>query len=247
MKKISTIVIKSCVSIFFIFLVLRKVDFSQLAGILKNVSAPFLIWIFGLNYAITFFMALRWYFIVSDFKQKISFLDIWKLSLIGLYFNVLLPTGTGGDAVKIIYITRNQQEKLRLGTSVIFDRLIGSSTIVAMAIISLLSYERDLPARLTFSIALLLIFILLIWLLIFWNRLAIFTGRIFPHRIRQKLKAFYNHLRNYGINSRILFNAVSASIIVQILAIYVQYLAANLVSPGAGVSLPFQIFFIFIP
>ncbi|MCM8821499.1 MAG: flippase-like domain-containing protein [Candidatus Omnitrophica bacterium] len=247
MKRISGIALKSCVSIFFIFLVLRKINFFELGGIFKNVSIPALIWMFTVNYAITFFIALRWYFILDEFKEKISFFNVWKLSLIGLYFNILLPTGTGGDAVKILYITRNHQEKLRLGTSVIFDRFIGSSTIIAMAIISLLSYEKNLPAKLKITLALLLIVVLSIWLLIFWDRLAVLTGRIFPYRLRQKLKIFYNHLRDYGINSRVLINAICTSIFVQILSIYVQYLAAELVSPVSGTSIPFQLFFIFIP
>ncbi|MCM8788772.1 MAG: flippase-like domain-containing protein [Candidatus Omnitrophica bacterium] len=248
MKKIYGVILKSAVSIFFIFLVLRKINFYELAGIFRNVSMPVLVWMFAVNYAITLWMALRWYFILDEFKGKISFLNIWKLSLIGLYFNVLLPTGTGGDAVKILYITRNHEEKLKLGTSVIFDRFVGSSTIMAMAIISLISYERNLPLKLKITLVALLIVVLLIWLLIFWDRLAIFTGGIFPYRLRQKLKVFYNYLRSYGINRRILINAICTSIFVQILSIYVQYLAASLVSPtSTGASIPFLLFFVFIP
>lgn len=247
MKKLSVIILKASISLFFIILVVRKIDFSQFLQILKNVSPHILVWVLVLNYLVTFFIALRWYFILDEFKDKISFFDVWKLSLIGLYFNVLLPTGTGGDAVKIFYITRQQKEKLKLGTSVIFDRFMGSSTIVVMAIISLLFYEKNLPVKLKIVLTSLLILVLLIWLIILWDRLAILTGKIFPYKLRQKLKVFYESLKGYGIKGRVLIKAMFASITVQIISIYIQYLAALLVSSKGYSPVPFPLFFVFIP
>ncbi|MCX7705028.1 MAG: flippase-like domain-containing protein [bacterium] len=241
------ITVKTSISLFFIVLVMQKIDFSQLSFIMKNISVCILLWMLLINYLITFFIALRWYFILDDFKKEISFLYVWKLSLIGLYFNVLLPTGTGGDAVKILYITRGRKEKLKLGTSVLFDRFIGSSTIVVMAIISLLSYEKNLPAKLKIVLLSLLILVLFIWLLILWDKLAILVGKIFPAKLRQKLKAFYSHLRNYGIKRRVLIKAIFASVTVQILSIYIQYFAATFVSLKGYSPVPFPLFFVFIP
>ncbi len=247
MKKLTGIILKVFVSIFFIFLVFKKVNFFELTGIFKNVSIFTLIWMLTLNYLITFFVALRWYSVLDEFRREITFSNIWKLSVIGMFFNVLLPTGTGGDAVKILYITRNHHQKLKAATSVVFDRFIGSSTIVAMAIISLLSYEKNLPAKLKIMFASLLVLLLFVWLLIMWDRPAAVIGGIFPVKLRQKFVAFYNHLREYGINSRILTRSICASIAVQILSIYVQYLAASVVYQSDGMPVPFPLFFVFIP
>lgn len=247
MKKISGIILKTVVSLFFIYLVTRAIDFSKTFEILKNVDLTFLFFILILNYIVTFFIGLRWYYILQMFNEKLSFLGVWKLSLIGLCFNIILPTGTGGDAVKILYITKNQKEKLKAATSVVFDRFIGSSTIVLMAIISLLSYEKNLPVKLKIVLSSLLILVLLIWLVILWEKLAIFIARIFPYKIRQKLKAFYNHLRFYSINTKMLTKAVLASFAVQILSVYIQYLCAMLVSPTGNSPVPFFLFFVFIP
>ena len=137
MKRYLSTFFKAVVSIFFVYLVARNVDVSAIGSIFKNVSIPFLLWILFMEFLVTVLIAFRWYLILYDFKEKWSFFEIWKLSLIGLYFNILLPTGSGGDAVKIIYLTRNQQERLKLGTSVVFDRFIGSSTIVFMAILGI--------------------------------------------------------------------------------------------------------------
>lgn len=246
MKRYLINIFKAVISIFFVHLVIRKVDISAMGLILKNVSAPALIWIMFINLLGTIFIALRWYFILYDFRERWSFLEIWKLSLIGLYFNVILPTGTGGDAVKIIYLTRNQQDRLKLGTSVVFDRFIGSSTIIFMAIAGIFFYNRHLPVKLKITISVFLIVVLIVWVLILNDRFALFVGKLFPSVIRQKLKAFYEHLRNYGINSRILFTAITASIMVQVLSIYAQYLSAVVVSQD-GINMPFLLFFVFIP
>ncbi len=245
-KRYLIVILKVFVSIFFIYLVARKVDISAMGSILKGVSIPSLLWILLVNFVVTVFIALRWYFILHDFRGKWSFPEIWKLSLIGLYFNVLLPTGTGGDAVKIIYLTRNQQERLKLGTSVVFDRFIGSSTIIFMAVAGVLFYERYLPAELKISITGIFIFVLIVWILILNDRFVVPIGKLFPSVIRQNLKAFYIHLRDYGINSRILFSAIITSIVVQILSVYAQYLSAILVS-SAEMRIPFPMFFVFIP
>jgi len=247
MKRFLSIFLKTVISVIFIFLVIRKVDISAMATILKHVNIYSLLWILFLNYTITFFMALRWYYILYEFREKLSFFNVWKLSLVGLFFNVLLPTGAGGDAVKILYITKGENEKLKLGTSVIFDRFIGSSTIVLMAIISLLTYQRNLPGKLKITLVFLLILVLFIWLLILSDKLAVFTGKIFPGKIRQKLKIFYTHLRNYGINGKILTGSIFTSIFVQLLSIYVQYLCSILVSQSSFSPVPFHLFFVFIP
>jgi hypothetical protein len=89
--------------------------------------------------------------------------------------------------------------------------------------------------------------VLFIWLLILSDKLAVFTGKIFPGKIRQKLKIFYTHLRNYGINGKILTGSIFTSIFVQLLSIYVQYLCSILVSQSSFSPVPFHLFFVFIP
>ncbi|HOK79473.1 MAG TPA: lysylphosphatidylglycerol synthase transmembrane domain-containing protein [bacterium] len=247
MKRLVSIFIKVFVSGFFIFLITKKIDIPQMIEILQNVDVPFFIVIILINYVVTFFMALRWYFILDEFRKKMPFAKVWQLSLIGMYFNIILPTGAGGDAVKIFYITRNQEEKLKLGTSVIFDRFIGSSSIIFMAILSLLYYQGHLPQKLKITLVFLFILALSVWLLIVWDKLAILTGKLFPRRIREKLRAFYNHLRDYGINRRVFTNAFLASMAVQVISIYVQYLCVILISHADKAFVPFPLFFIFIP
>ncbi|HPP67108.1 MAG TPA: lysylphosphatidylglycerol synthase transmembrane domain-containing protein [bacterium] len=247
MKRLWTLLLKTVVSVSFVYIIVKKIDISAMALILKNVSIPALLLILLISFLVTIFIALRWYFILDDFKEKWSFFEIWRLSLIGFYFNVILPTGAGGDAVKIIYLTRNQQERLKLGTSVIFDRFIGFSTIIFMAIGSLLFYHGHLPPKLKISITGLFILVLMIWVLILNDRFTFFMGKFFPSMvIRQKLKAFYIHLRDYGINVKIIINAIIVSIIVQFLSIYAQYLSAMLVCQNE-INIPFPVFFVFIP
>ncbi|HOC02406.1 MAG TPA: lysylphosphatidylglycerol synthase transmembrane domain-containing protein [Candidatus Ratteibacteria bacterium] len=246
MKRYLSTFFKAVVSIFFVYLVARNVDVSAIGSIFKNVSIPFLLWILFMEFLVTVLIAFRWYLILYDFKEKWSFFEIWKLSLIGLYFNILLPTGSGGDAVKIIYLTRNQQERLKLGTSVVFDRFIGSSTIVFMAILGIFFYSRYLPEKLKITITGLLVLVLVVWVIILSDRFASFIGSLFPSIIRDKLRAFYNHLRDYGINFPILLKVIIASMIVQILSVYVQYLSAILVSQ-TKMTMPFPLFFVFIP
>ena len=104
-KKAISFLIKTVISGTFLFLVIKKIDFPKLLNIFKNsniflVSTGLLIFI-----GISFLLALRWSLIVRIYlKNKTSLFYIWKLTMIGLFFNVFLPTSAGGDAVKIFYL-----------------------------------------------------------------------------------------------------------------------------------------------
>jgi hypothetical protein len=54
MKRFLSIFLKTVIGVIFIFLVIRKVDISAMATILKHVNIYSLLWILFLNYTITF-------------------------------------------------------------------------------------------------------------------------------------------------------------------------------------------------
>ncbi|HOM27250.1 MAG TPA: lysylphosphatidylglycerol synthase transmembrane domain-containing protein, partial [bacterium] len=136
-KNVIFTIVRILISVFFIYLILQKVNFKKISEIIKNANYLPLIFAFITIFSINFLLALRFKYILEIyFKKKLSYFLIWKLTMIGLFFNNFLPTSAGGDIVKIFYIVKEQEKKFLSGISVLIDRYIGALSIMIMGTIS---------------------------------------------------------------------------------------------------------------
>jgi len=55
------------------------------------------------------------------------------LVLIGLFFNIFMPGGTGGDVVKIFYLLKETRRKAAAMLAVLMDRVLGLMALIAIA------------------------------------------------------------------------------------------------------------------
>lgn len=235
------------VSFLFIYLILRKINFDEVGQVLKNVDLFSLSITFLFIFFINIPLALRFKYILEIyFKETLSLLLIWKLTMIGLFFNNFLPTSAGGDIVKIFYIVKDEKEKLLSGISILIDRYIGALTVMTMGTISVLFYYYE-----KISILILILMFLLIFFFYFFSKREIafffykFLKKIFPPIINEKLLVFYNSINFYFVeNKRKLYLAILISFITQILSIFSQYF---LVYSILKKKISFYPFFIFIP
>ena len=67
----------------------------------------------------------RWYLLLVGQDLGVSLRECFRLSLIGYFFNLLLPSAVGGDAVKVVMVARGQERKAAAVWSVLMDRLVG--------------------------------------------------------------------------------------------------------------------------
>ena len=68
-------------------------------------------------------VALRWKLILRRMNAPLDLAECWRLVMIGLFFNQTLPSGIGGDAVRVWLVGRAGY-RLRLGfISVAADRM----------------------------------------------------------------------------------------------------------------------------
>ncbi len=240
--------IKIFISALFLFIVFRKINIHLILNILKHSSKPIIIFIILLNILLTFLLALRWQTILKIFDKKSTYPYIWKITMIGLFFNLFLPTGSGGDIARIYYLVKKKEEKLKLGISVFFDRFIGSFSVIIMAVIAAIFFRKHIPSQAISAIIIIFIVLLLGWLIIIWNRIAKPIGKIFPLKIRNKVISFYYYVRDYGMNGKIMSYAMLISFFVQGLSIVMQYFIVEALVPHSVFThVSMNIFFIFVP
>src|SRR5947207_159666 len=77
--------------------------------------------------------AFRWHVLLKVQGIHLSFLRLWGLFLIGMFYNQFLPGGTGGDIIKSYYLLKETPDK-KAGAllAVVFDRFIGLVALVAI-------------------------------------------------------------------------------------------------------------------
>jgi len=118
--------LKIIVSILILFFVYRKIDGPELWATLRTVKPLWIVLAFLLFLLSQYISSLRLQYFWKDIKVKLSNVHNWKLYLIGMYYNLLLPGGIGGDGYKVIVIDNAQHiGKKKLIKALVFDRLSG--------------------------------------------------------------------------------------------------------------------------
>ncbi len=90
-----------------------------------------------LTYLIALFLSIvRLTMLLKTIELDVSIFECFKLTMIGLFFNTIVPGVAGGDIVKGYYLLKNEDtDRGRSSGIVIMDRLIG---VIAMVFIALL-------------------------------------------------------------------------------------------------------------
>ncbi|MCM8818065.1 MAG: flippase-like domain-containing protein [Candidatus Omnitrophica bacterium] len=248
-KNIIFTIFRVFISIFFIYLIARKLNYKEIFEIIRNSNLLILTFAFILLFLINFLLALRFKYILEIyFKKRLSLYFVWKITMIGLFFNNFLPTSAGGDIVKIFYVVKEQKQKFLSGISILLDRYIGSLTVMTMGAISISFYqgEKGKIYHLIF-----ILFFLLIFVFYFFSKrkVAVFfyspIKKFIPSFLNEKLLNLYNSINFYFIeNTKKLYFSILISFFLQFLSILSQYLISFSIT---GKTLSILPFFIFIP
>jgi len=114
-------------------LVFQKIDTAQLLQLSKNLSWP---WLFP---AIVLFVgskvatAIRLNHYFANIHLLLSAWENWRLYLIGMFYNLFLPGGIGGDGYKVYLLNKEFKTPVKeLLKASLLDRLGGLVAIVAL-------------------------------------------------------------------------------------------------------------------
>lgn len=118
----------------------KMVDFTLLKDLILN----------PINLVVTFFFLIasaifctsRWLILVRGQGLKLSFRDLFSLTMIGNFFNTFMPGSVGGDLIKAWYIAGKEPTKRTKAVfTVLLDRILGLSVILFYAAFTLLVFS----------------------------------------------------------------------------------------------------------
>lgn len=137
-KKILSNVLKFGGSVAAIWWVLSKISFKEVLALYSSANLWFLI---------VSFLLITLSFIISGFRQNLSFKSTGahltpqlnlKLFWLGLFYNLFLPSGIGGDGIKVYLVNKYRQNgvKKNIGAMLV-NRVSG---LVAIGMITIVLY-----------------------------------------------------------------------------------------------------------
>lgn len=146
LKKKLTTALKLVLTGLALFLVFRKIDTAQLWQITKTIH-----WFWLIPAVLTFvlsklFTAFRLNLYFKNINLNISEKLNIKLYLIGMFYNLFLPGGIGGDAYKVYLLNKQYHTSVKslLQTSLL-DRLGGLVSIVFLLLVLIFPVDLALP------------------------------------------------------------------------------------------------------
>lgn len=151
MRKHLTTLLKIGVTLLGLVFVLTRFDIRNIAQTLQQTD---LVWImvgFLLVNASVVLRAYRWLLLVRGLHAQVSFGRLVELYYVGSFFNVFLPSGFGGDVVRILEVSRDIPVDIATGT-VLIDRLTGLMMLFALALAALPFRPEDFPQSLLMAI-----------------------------------------------------------------------------------------------
>jgi len=144
-RKILSTSIRLLVTAGLLAILAARFDLGRAADLMSHASLPLLALTLTALLAANLAVALRWHLILSTAAPSPGPATLLKLVFVGLFFNQVLPTGVGGDAVRA---WRCSKLGIGLGAavrSILLDRAWGYAVLVILYVAVLPSLLQVLP------------------------------------------------------------------------------------------------------
>lgn len=249
-KKIQGI-LQLLLSIALLGYLLHQVGLEDVVQSLRTIQWNWYMIAFGLFVLNVIIRAYRWHVLLRSLNDRPSFGLMIYLYFVGFFANNFIPSGFGGDVIKVVGLRQRFGRGAEALSSVLMDRvtgLMGSAIIALLALAwNALSHttEIDLPAALWLAIAAVSVGIPVGFAVLRWTRPLDFLSSIFPNITMlpkyDKLEQLADTVRRYPLGA--LLTSLLISIPFTLSLVLLQYCIAR----AFDVTLPFAVFGLFVP
>ncbi|HRO66427.1 MAG TPA: lysylphosphatidylglycerol synthase transmembrane domain-containing protein [Pseudobdellovibrionaceae bacterium] len=178
----------------------------------------------------------RWRILVTPQNVPAGPLEVFRLTLIGVFFNYAMPGGVGGDVVKAYYFGKDHpQARAAAITSVILDRALGLYAMILMALLAMTYDYRHVLEQSTLRTLYFLLVLLGAGVSLFF--LSIFSRRFkktgFLERLlgglplSAKLLKLYETAHRFGLRRQRVISTLVLSFLSQSFAVIFLWVAAQ--------------------
>jgi uncharacterized protein (TIRG00374 family) len=196
--------------------------------------------------------AYRWFLLLSSLDDRPPFLQLVYLYYLGFFFNNFIPSGFGGDLIKVVGIRRDYGSGSEALSSVLMDRivgLLGSSLVAVVALFGAINggwlADVNLPPLLVTTIVSISLGVPIGFALLRYTDPLKRLGTLIPMSRKvvnhPKVRNLAGTIRRYPLPS--LAKSLLTSLPFTLILILIHYSIAT----ALGISLPLYIFALFVP
>ena len=230
------------ISLIVLTIVIASVGTDNLVDALRRIDLAWFIIALLIHLLGIVIRTWRWSMLIKSFGAPVSFGRLFYLYMAGTFFNTFLPTGIGGDVVKIIELAPERGGAQSFST-VLADRLTGILGSSLIALIVALLDPADVPPPVVIAVIVTSGSVLIASLLLTQKRLF---DKILAHmplwpKLPAKIHQLYEALTSYSIGAIARSTLISLPFTITLIA--TQYALAI----GLGVDAPVRYFALFIP
>jgi uncharacterized membrane protein YbhN (UPF0104 family) len=236
--------LKIGVSLALLLLLVWKIGWRETWETLRQADARYLLAAWGIYMFSMVLRAYRWQVLLRIQKLEAPLSKLTWLYFVGTFFNSVLPTGFGGDVVRMYELTRYSSQGTESVSTVLVDRLCGFVVLFVMACMALpFSYRLIPPVVSAFIVITTLLTLLGSWMVLsdqVWEwfcRVPLLKWVLGKPRVQQ-FRTSIAAYRTWDIGG-----ALVASLVFNVLLMILNYLVAL----GLGIRISPWYFFIFIP
>lgn len=189
--------------------------------------------------------AYRWGALIWALNVRVPWRRLTALYFVGSFFSLVLPTGVGGDVVKMYELSKDGNDTTAAISSVLVDRFLGLFVLFGMALAALVVGYRMVAPEVRMLIALVFVSCLLgvvlvlqrTWIESWGRRLGVsrLLGRI------KILGELYRSIHLYGTAA--LLRATAASVVFNLMLVLMNYCLGRAV----GINVSLWYYFLFVP
>ena len=123
----------SCIAIIY---VLKRINLANIADAVKSARYLYLSFAFFLFVASKIVAAFRTFLILKLYSIPITHWDNMKLYWTGMFYNLFLPGGIGGDVYKTVVINKMHNNGIKIsGGAILMDRISGVTALIILALL----------------------------------------------------------------------------------------------------------------
>jgi len=249
-------ILQLLLSLLLLIWLVNRVGLGEIASVLADIDWAWYVPAFLLFLANTFLRTYRWHTLLSTLDNRASFWQLLYLYFLGFFFNNFIPSGFGGDVVKVISLHQEHGQGVEALSSVIMDRLTGlmGSSLIAMIILiwngvqvwlGRSNADLNLPPALLISITLVSFGTPLGFAFVRWGDPLGLLSSLLPFTQRftanAKVQRLVGTVQQYA--PHILARALLISFPFTLGLVAIQYAIARALS----VEFPFYVFLLFVP
>ncbi len=139
--------LKIIISVVLIYWIVRGIDLQKLKAVMAGAQIGWLFVALAFSLAGVLARVKRWHVLLSSLAVRVPFWELTQIYFVGFLFNNLLPSGLGGDAIRMMELNRHSDRAGDAVTSVLVDRMVGLFGSLSLALVALIFRWNAVPLQ----------------------------------------------------------------------------------------------------